>query len=80
MARRCRPCSRPYTEKDARKAARRVRLPAGVTVADLLAGMQVEREHGDVTCCDPTMTAKIAAAHLRERRDYYDRLARYVEG
>jgi len=80
MGRRCRPCSRPFTEKDARKASRRVRLPAGATVEDLLAGMQVEREHGDVTCCDAVLTAKIAAAHLRERLDYYPRLRRYVEG
>ena len=55
-------------------------MPAGATVEDLLAGMQVEREHGDVTCCDAVLTAKIAAAHLRERLDYYPRLRRYVEG
>lgn len=80
MARRCRPCSRPYTEKDAKKALRKVRVPAGTTADELLEGMNVEREHGDLTCCDPVLSAKIAAAHLRERRDYYPRLKRFVEG
>lgn len=49
--------------------------------ADLARGMGVELEHGrvrratDVTHDDPRLTAKIALAHLRERSDYYDRLA-----
>jgi hypothetical protein len=44
-------------------------------------GMEVELEHGtrdeatDVTHDDPTLTAKIALAHLREFPDYYERLA-----
>ena len=44
-------------------------------------GMDVELEHGqrdpvtDVTHDDPTMTAKIALAHLNEFPDYYTRLA-----
>ena len=66
--------------KDARAARRRVRVPAKVTCEALLAGMNVEREHADVTRCSPLLSAKIAAAHLRERGDYYRRLARYVEG
>jgi hypothetical protein len=41
--------------------------------------MNVEREHADVTRCSPLLTARIAAAHIRERSDYYQRL-RKVEG
>lgn len=43
-------------------------------------GMDVELEHGlvdpstNVTDDDPTMTGKIALAHLNEFPDYYDRL------
>lgn len=44
-------------------------------------GLDVELEHGthdpetDVTGDDPTLTGKIALAHLRELPDYYTRLA-----
>jgi hypothetical protein len=44
-------------------------------------GLDVELEHGrrdpvtNVTHDDPTMTGKIAPAHLRELPDYYTRLA-----
>ncbi len=44
-------------------------------------GMDVELEHGtrspktNVTDDDPTMTGKIALAHLNEFADYYTRLA-----
>ena len=43
-------------------------------------GMNVELEHGtcddetNVTDDDPTVTGKIALAHLNEFSDYYDRL------
>ena len=45
-------------------------------------GLEVELEHGrrdpetDVTHDDPTMTGKIALAHLNEFPDYYTRLAK----
>ena len=45
-------------------------------------GMDVELEHGlrdpltNVTGDEPTVTAKIALAHLKEFADYYTRLAR----
>ena len=45
-------------------------------------GMDVELEHGvqdlltNVTSDEPTVTAKIALAHLKEFPDYYTRLAR----
>lgn len=42
-------------------------------------GMFVEMEHKDVTGGDPVKTAKIVLAHLKERKDYYTRLERYVE-
>lgn len=48
-------------------------------------GMDVELEHGlhdlltDVTGDEPTVTGKIALAHLKEFPDYYTRLAR-MEG
>ena len=44
-------------------------------------GLEVELEHGahdpetDVTGDDPTVTGKIAWAHLKEFADYYTRLA-----
>ena len=69
--RRCRPCEQPYTLRDARRVARKLELPAGVTPEILLVGMTVEREHGDITCCDPVLSGRVALAHLRERLDYY---------
>jgi hypothetical protein len=48
-------------------------------------GLSVELEHGtrnpetDVTHDDPTLTGKIALAHLREFPDYYTRLAALEE-
>jgi hypothetical protein len=44
-------------------------------------GLEVELEHGsrdpqtDVTHDDPQLTGKIAWAHLKEKKDYYWRLA-----
>lgn len=57
------------------KKARR----CGFTAEDLRRGMQVEREHWNVTRGSERMTAMIAAAHLCERLDYYERLERRVE-
>ena len=48
-------------------------------------GMDVELEHGlhdlltNVTDSDPTVTGKIALAHLNEFPDYYTRLERMEE-
>ncbi len=52
----------------------------GITAAALREGMEVEREHWDLTGGALKKTAKVAAAHLCERPDYYKRLKRYVEG
>jgi hypothetical protein len=55
------------------------------TPKTLAEGMNVEVEHGirdpktDVTHNDPIATAKIAWAHLREKKDYYE-LLKKVEG
>lgn len=46
---------------------------------EFLLGMQVELEHRDITGGDAVMTAKIAAAHLREVPNYYTLLKKYVE-
>ena len=52
----------------------------GITASALREGMEVEREHSDVTGLGLKKTAKVAAAHLCERPDYYKRLKRFVEG
>ena len=41
--------------------------------------MNVEREHFDITGCDPIFSGKIALAHLREKPNYYTLLRKYVE-
>ena len=50
-----------------------------ITPAALREGMEVEREHRDVSHLAVGVTAKIAASHLCERRDYYKRIKRFVE-
>lgn len=47
---------------------------------DFRQGLDVEREHGDVTRCDPVETGKIALAHLLEDKDYYRKLSRMERG
>jgi hypothetical protein len=49
------------------------------TLRDLRNGMNVEREHFDITGCDPIFSGKIALAHLREKPNYYTLLRKYVE-
>ncbi len=52
-----------------------------VSLDEFYTGLSVELEHGardpdtNVTNDDPTSTAKIAWAHLKEIPDYYSRLA-----
>lgn len=69
---------RRFTLAQAERAALKLRA-RGIPVRSLLEGMNVEREHRDVTRCSPTLSAKIALSHLRERPDYYRRLKRFVE-
>ena len=67
-------------------------LPANIRMEEFCAGMTVELEHGrnqedpsfdgigtNITDNDPTMTAKITLAHLKENPLYYTLLKRYVE-
>jgi hypothetical protein len=66
----------------AKRAGHKLRVnfkKRGFTPSELAKGMNVEREHRNITHCNPTMTAKIALAHLYERPDYYKRLKK-VEG
>ncbi len=42
-------------------------------------GMNVEMEHQDVTNGNVVKTAKIAAAHLTEKPNYYTLLKKYIE-
>lgn len=72
-----------FTLAQAKRAAAKIGIRwdrARFTPHDLLRGMRVESEHSDVTRCSPTMTAKIARAHLRERPDYYQRLKKVERG
>lgn len=73
--------TRGFTLDEALEAAKRLGVADEVDVEQLRVGMEVELEHGrrdastNVTDDDPTTTAKIALAHLREFPDYYSRLA-----
>jgi hypothetical protein len=77
--RKCRPCSREFTVKEAAKIKRLVGIPSRHSDETVREGLNVEREHGDITCCDPRLTGHIVKAHLAERDDYYERLKKYVE-
>ena len=69
-------CSKlpPFTEDEARRTWAALDIPAVVNIGDLLAGMNEELEHCDITGGDPLMTAKIVLAHLREDPRYYEKL------
>lgn len=74
----------PFTREDARRVQARLRA-YDVPQRELLRGINVEREHCNVTGGDLTRTAKVALVHIREQRqrdggNYYERLTRYVEG
>ena len=56
-----------------RKMPRKV-IQCHLTAESLREGMEVEREHRDVTRGGVLKTAKIAAAHLCEDRRYYEGL------
>lgn len=70
----------PFTFAQARRARAKLRGARRFSLRALRVGMNVEREHRDIgSCHSPTVAARIALAHLRERPDYYVRLRRYVE-
>jgi hypothetical protein len=75
----------PFTTDRAAEVAAGLGVDFGAEEFDekqFAAGMNVELEHGsadpatNVTNDDPTITGKIALAHLREFPDYYIRLAK----
>jgi hypothetical protein len=70
-----------FTTKDAKKIGESLGIKWDkFDVEQFRMGMDVELEHGlispetNVTNDDPTMTGKIALAHLNEFPDYYTRL------
>lgn len=67
-----------FTDSQAARARKKVKVPGSVSTKTLRKGMNVEREHASIGAChSPTLAAKIAAAHLRERPDYYTMLAKF---
>ena len=74
---------RGFTELQARAVAADIGIDFASSAFDVEAfrrGMEVELEHGmqdpetNVTGDDPSITGKIAWAHLKEFADYYERL------
>jgi hypothetical protein len=77
-----------FDSDDARRIGEQIGIDwktAPFDVEQFRMGMDVELEHGlhdsntNVTDNDPTVTAKIALAHLNEFPDYYTRLERMEE-
>jgi len=77
----------PESRRTTAEEARRVGDEIGVDwdrfdLEQFRLGMDIEFEHGshdpqtDVTGDDPTLTGKIALAHMKEFPDYYERLER----
>ena len=67
------------TVKRAMKRLPKNRRACGITPNLLREGMEIEREHRDVTGGRVGTTAKIAAAHICEDKQYYRKLKRYIE-
>jgi hypothetical protein len=74
-----------FTAEEARRIGEEIGIEwasSPFDVEQFRLGMDVELEHGlhdlltNVTGDEPTVTAKIALAHLKEFPDYYTRLAR----
>lgn len=73
----------PFTDEQAKSIGTSIGIDWSSSPFDVdqfRRGLDVELEHGsrdpvtDVTTNDPSVTGKIAWAHLREFPDYYDRL------
>jgi len=71
-------CKR-YTLREAKALMRQMGYE-DFDLREFAMGLNVENEHSDITFCDPEMTARIAAAHLRELPDYYTRLRKMERG
>ncbi|PIP20981.1 MAG: hypothetical protein COX40_01830 [Candidatus Omnitrophica bacterium CG23_combo_of_CG06-09_8_20_14_all_40_11] len=72
-----------FTAEEAKKIGEELGIDwSRFNVEQFRMGLDVELEHGrrdpatDVTGDDPTITGKIALAHLNEFSDYYTRLAK----
>ncbi len=73
---------RKFTAYEARKIGDDIGIDwSQVDISEFRRGLEVELEHGsewgdatNVTKDDPTITGKIAWAHLKEIKDYYTRL------
>lgn len=70
-------------DKELKKIAKAIGIDMKkVSLPSLKEGYKVELEHGkvssktNVTDNDPTKTMKIVAAHLKESKDYYSKLAK----
>ena len=46
---------------------------------EVKAGLDIEKEHDDITKGDKVKRLKIAAAHLKEKPNYYQLLKKHVE-
>ncbi|MDP3730370.1 MAG: DUF5661 family protein [Candidatus Omnitrophota bacterium] len=75
-----------FTAEEAKKTGDRLGIEWDkFDVDQFMRGMNVELEHGlrdpstNVSNDDPTITGKIALAHLNEIPDYYDRLEKMEE-
>lgn len=75
--------SKRFSAEEAKRVGERIGIDwetVPFDVEQFRAGMDVELEHGthdpatNVTDDDPTVTGKIALAHLNEFPDYYTRL------
>jgi hypothetical protein len=79
---------RSFTAEEARRVGEEIGIDwatAPFDVEQFRSGMDVELEHGlhdpatNVTDDEPSVTARIALAHLNEFPDYYTRLERMEE-
>ena len=80
--------TRTFTTEEARRIGEAIGIDwskSPFDVEQFRMGLEVELEHGrrdprtDVTHDDPTVTGKIALAHLNEFSDYYTRLDKMEE-
>jgi hypothetical protein len=72
---------RDFSAAEVQSLARRAQLNLKkVPVSEFRQGLKVEREHADVLKGSETTLARVAAAHLKERPDYYTMLRKVEHG
>lgn len=64
----------------ARRLMKSVAPRESFSVAAFIKGFSVEMEHGRTVNWNPYTIARIVLDHLRERKDYYDRLEQVERG